>query len=65
MNLQVTDVTAPGPFEDPSMPIVHFRGKSKSVDAQWDPNANSGIRGTVRMTANGDIRWKTISVFHG
>ena len=27
------------------LPIVHFRGKSTSLHASWDPNANSAIRG--------------------
>ena len=65
MNLRVTDVTAPGPFDNPSLPVVHFRGISRSIENQWDPNANSGIRGTVRLTADGEVRWQTISVFQG
>ncbi|KAI4638562.1 hypothetical protein J4E93_009862 [Alternaria ventricosa] len=65
MDLRITDVTAPGPFDNSKLPIVHFRGKSKSVDAHWDPNANSGIRGTVSLTPEGEVRWQTISVFQG
>ncbi|KAI1536083.1 ferric reductase [Pyrenophora tritici-repentis] len=65
MSLWVTDVTAPGPLDHPDLPIVHFEGVSRSVNAQWDPNANSGIRGTVRMTREGEVRWQTISVFQG
>jgi hypothetical protein len=65
MDLHITDVTAPGPFDNPDLPIVHFTGKSKSVDAAWDPNANSGIKGTVRLTPQGDVRWQTVSVFQG
>ncbi|KAI4702673.1 hypothetical protein J4E89_010395 [Alternaria sp. Ai002NY15] len=65
MDLRITDVTAPGPFDNSKLPIVHFRGKSKSVDAHWDPNANSGIRGTVSLTPEREVRWQTISVFQG
>jgi hypothetical protein len=65
MDLKVTAVTPPGPFDNASLPIVHFSGKSKSVDAAWDPNANSGIKGTVRLTPEGNVRWQTISVFQG
>lgn len=65
MDLRITDVTAPGPFDNSTLPVVHFRGKSKSVDALWDPNANSGIRGTVRLTPEGEVRWQTISIFQG
>jgi hypothetical protein len=65
MDLRVTHVTAPGPFDNPELPVVHFKGTSKTIDAQWDPNANSGIRGTVRLTAEGEVRWQTISIFQG
>ncbi|CAE7212975.1 hypothetical protein P3342_012465 [Pyrenophora teres f. teres] len=65
MSLWVTDVTAPGPLDHPDLPIVHFEGVSSAVNAQWDPSANSGIRGTVRMTREGEVRWQTISVFEG
>ena len=65
MDLRITDVTEPGPLDNPDMPVVHFKGNSKSVDAQWDPNANSGIRGSVRLTPEGEVRWQTISVFQG
>ncbi|PNS18742.1 hypothetical protein CAC42_5281 [Sphaceloma murrayae] len=46
-------------------PTVYFTGTSRSLHASWDPNANSRIRGTVRMTAHGDVRWTTWSIFHG
>ncbi|CAO2658393.1 Nn.00g061160.m01.CDS01 [Neocucurbitaria sp. VM-36] len=65
MDLQVTEVHAPGQFDNSSLPVVHFTGKSKSVDAAWDPNANSKLRGSVRLTAEGEVRWQTISVFYG
>lgn len=65
MVLEITDVTAPGPFDNPALPIVHFRGRSRSVVVAWDPNANSDIKGTVRLTPEGDVRWQTISVFQG
>ncbi|RMY57023.1 hypothetical protein D0865_03337 [Hortaea werneckii] len=47
------------------LPVVHFRGRSRSLHASWDPNANSAIRGTVQQTPAGDIRWTTFSIFHG
>ncbi|OAK96673.1 hypothetical protein IQ06DRAFT_296691 [Phaeosphaeriaceae sp. SRC1lsM3a] len=62
MDLKVTSVT---PSEDSSYPVVEFSGTSRSVDAAWDPNANSKIRGSVRMTTEGEVRWQTISVFYG
>ncbi|PSK38083.1 hypothetical protein B9Z65_1274 [Elsinoe australis] len=46
-------------------PVVYFTGTSRSLHASWDPNANSRIRGVVRMTKHGDVRWTTWSIFHG
>lgn len=65
MDIKVTSVEPAGQFDNPTLPIVHFAGKSRSVEASWDPNANSGIRGSVRLTPEGEVRWQTISVFHG
>jgi hypothetical protein len=47
MRLQITKLEAPGPFDNQSMPIAHFTGKSRSIDVSWDPNANSKIRGKL------------------
>lgn len=33
-------------FHGERLPVVHFRGNSRSLHASWDPNANSRIRGT-------------------
>lgn len=49
-------------FEGQRLPVVHFRGTSRSLHASWDPNANSKIRGTVRQTPEGEIRWT--STYH-
>ncbi|EME78835.1 uncharacterized protein MYCFIDRAFT_98456, partial [Pseudocercospora fijiensis CIRAD86] len=80
IKLQVTRIEAPGTrndedeteddgdwrsFQGERLPIVHFRGTSRSLHASWDPNANSRIRGSVRQTPEGEIRWTTFSIFHG
>lgn len=65
MRLKVTKVEAPDPPNKSSLPIVHFDGRSRSMDASWDPNANSKIRGTVRLTPDGEVRWTTVSIFSG
>lgn len=52
-------------FTGERLPVVRFRGTSRSLHASWDPNANSRIRGTVRQTPEGEIRWTTFSIFHG
>jgi len=35
------------------------------MHASFDPNANSNIRGEVRMTHEGEVRWTTYSVYSG
>ncbi|WPG98936.1 Hypothetical protein R9X50_00173800 [Acrodontium crateriforme] len=52
-------------FKGERLPVVHFTGTSRSLHASWDPNANSRIRGTVRQTPEGEVRWTTFSIFHG
>ncbi|KAF1953242.1 hypothetical protein CC80DRAFT_451327 [Byssothecium circinans] len=66
MRLRITKIEASTEdCDDQSMPIVHFKGSSRAVDARWDPNANSKIKGDVRMTKEGEVRWTTVSVFYG
>lgn len=65
MDIRVTSVEPAGAFDNGALPVVSFSGTSRSVEALWDPNANSGIRGSVRLTAEGEVRWQTISVFQG
>lgn len=45
LKLFATRIEAPGEFDNPSMPVVHFQGSSQSMHPSWDPNANSAIRG--------------------
>jgi hypothetical protein len=65
MDLHVTSIVPASQFDNPALPVVHFAGRSRSVDVSWDPNANSKIRGSVRLTPEGEVRWQTISVFYG
>jgi len=65
MKLSVTAITAPGKNDDPSMPVVHFGGAAYAVDTNLESNANSSIRGCVRTTAEGEVRWSTVWVFNG
>ncbi|CAK3927571.1 hypothetical protein DOTSEDRAFT_46814 [Lecanosticta acicola] len=79
IKLQVTRIEPPGSgdededddgmdwsnFQGERLPVVHFRGTSRSLHASWDPNANSRIRGSVRQTPEGEIRWTSFSIFHG
>ncbi|PHH87602.1 hypothetical protein CDD83_8655 [Cordyceps sp. RAO-2017] len=70
MRAQVTAVEPPGPEDGQSLPVVHFRGVSRSLDESWpglagSADADSDTRGTVRLTKEGEVRWTTISIFHG
>ncbi|PFH59517.1 hypothetical protein XA68_12220 [Ophiocordyceps unilateralis] len=70
MRIHVTSVEPPGPEDGQSLPVVHFKGMSRSLDDSWDDNANSDIRalackGTVRLTRQGEVRWTTVSIVHG
>ena len=63
MEVRTTTIEAPGEDDGQELPVVHFRGTSRSMHASWDPNANSSIRGTVRLTKEGEIRWTTFSIY--
>ncbi|KIV81439.1 hypothetical protein PV11_03628 [Exophiala sideris] len=65
LQLRVSAVEEPGPDDGQDFPVVHFEGASRSTFMAWDPNANSRIRGIVRQTPSGAIRWTTFSIFHG
>ncbi|KAF5647189.1 hypothetical protein F52700_1491 [Fusarium sp. NRRL 52700] len=78
MKVNVTSIEEPGPDDGQELPVVHFRGISRSLDDLYDDNANSNIRGsaganmrtfnvkgTARLTKEGEVRWTTFSIFHG
>ncbi|KAK7420852.1 hypothetical protein QQZ08_010181 [Neonectria magnoliae] len=70
MQIHVTKIERAGPDDGQDMPVVHFRGISRSLDDSFDDNGNSHIRGlamkgTVRMTREGEVRWTTFSIFNG
>ncbi|KAF5605058.1 hypothetical protein FPCIR_625 [Fusarium pseudocircinatum] len=76
MKVNVTSIEEPGPGDGQELPVVHFRGVSRSLDDSFDDNANSNIqaranmrtfnvKGTVRLTKEGEVRWTTFSIFHG
>ncbi|KAH7249036.1 uncharacterized protein BKA55DRAFT_594856 [Fusarium redolens] len=76
MKVNVTSIEEPAPEDGQELPVVHFRGVSRSLDDSFDDNANSNIRagvnvrtfnvkGTARLTKEGEVRWTTFSIFHG
>ncbi|KAM7222780.1 hypothetical protein V8F06_001967 [Rhypophila decipiens] len=67
MKISVTKIEDPGEGDHPDYPVVTFSGKSRSLDASelWQDDADSDIRGTVRMTPEGEVRWTSYSIFEG
>jgi hypothetical protein len=66
MRIRVTKIEEPSAAVDhPDYPVVHFEGFSRSLDGSWDENADSDLRGTVRMTPEGEVRWTSVSIFDG
>ncbi|KAI1813398.1 hypothetical protein GGS20DRAFT_553754 [Poronia punctata] len=65
MRIYVTGVEQPGPEDGQRLPVVHFKGISRSLDHSFDENADSDIRGTVRLTPQGEVRWTSFSILGG
>ncbi|KAL2277035.1 hypothetical protein FJTKL_00328 [Diaporthe vaccinii] len=71
VKIRVTRIEPPGPEDGQSLPVVHFEGFSKSLDSSLDENANSGltgevsVKGSVRLTREGEVRWTSHSIFNG
>ncbi|KAK8079755.1 f-box-like domain-containing protein [Apiospora hydei] len=65
MRITVDRIEPPGPEDGNDLPVVHFKGVSRSLDDSWDENANSDLTGTVRLTPEGEVRWTTFSIFNG
>ncbi|KAK8028941.1 hypothetical protein PG991_005997 [Apiospora marii] len=71
MRISVDRIEPPGPDDGQDLPVVHFKGVSRSLDDSWDENANSDLtgeinaKGTVRLTPEGEVRWTTFSIFNG
>ena len=65
MKLKATKIEKPSEEDGQEMPVVHFSGYSRSMHTQFDPNANAEMKGTVRLTKDGEVRWTSISMYHG
>ncbi|KAJ6261645.1 hypothetical protein Dda_2443 [Drechslerella dactyloides] len=48
LGIRITKIEPPGPDDGQDLPVVHFRGVSRLIDAYWDPNANSLLTGEFR-----------------
>lgn len=65
MRTHVTEIEPPGPEDGQELPVVHFKGTSRSLHGPVGDNGNSDLRGTVRLTPEGEERWTSYSVFNG
>ncbi|KAI1656709.1 hypothetical protein F4813DRAFT_121884 [Daldinia decipiens] len=68
MRIRVTSIEPPGPEDGQELPVVHFKGISQPLDDSYNDNANSdlkGMKGTVRLTREGEVHWTTFSIFNG
>lgn len=65
MEIYATEVCPPEAGDHQDFPMVMFEGVSRSLHDRGDPNANSEIKGMVRMTKEGEVRWNTISFYGG
>ncbi|KAF2840106.1 hypothetical protein M501DRAFT_1002387 [Patellaria atrata CBS 101060] len=63
IKLRVSKIIPPGAGE--TLPTVEFKGTSRSMHTSFDPDANSKIRGIVKLTPQGEVRWTSWSIFHG
>jgi hypothetical protein len=62
MKARVTKIEAPGPEDGQDLPVVHFRGQSKSLETAWEQDANSELRGG--LNSHGEFFWLQLGV-HG
>ncbi|OAQ97015.1 hypothetical protein LLEC1_08108, partial [Akanthomyces lecanii] len=65
LKLRVTHIEPPGPDDGQELPVVHFTGDSRLLDDGWDANASSELKGTVRLTTEGEVRWTSSSIYNG
>ncbi|KAK3353512.1 hypothetical protein B0T25DRAFT_456234 [Lasiosphaeria hispida] len=65
MKIHVTKIEPPEAGDGQGHPVVYFKGFSRALDGSWDENANSDLRGSARMTPEGEVRWTTYSIFSG
>ncbi|KAK6827792.1 F-box domain-containing protein [Apiospora arundinis] len=59
MRITVDRIEPPGPEDGQDLPVVHFKGVSREI------NAKVAETGTVRLTPEGEVRWTTFSIFNG
>jgi len=56
---------SPDPEDHPDHPVVNFEGTARAHYLGHDPNGSSAIKGSVRVTKEGEVRWQSVSVYNG
>lgn len=49
MKIRVTSIEPPGPEDGQALPVVQFKGVSRGLDHSYDTNANSDLRGMIKL----------------
>lgn len=72
MKINITRITYPEPgsgypeIKGKIWPIVHWKGYARSFDGSpGEARLTWGLRGVVRMTPEGEVRWTTSSLYDG
>ncbi|KAI4163210.1 MAG: hypothetical protein LQ342_003143 [Letrouitia transgressa] len=65
MNIHVIRLSPPGDKDGKALPVAHFQGTAKLVRPLGDGNDDSRLRGMVRLTPEGEVRWTSWSIFNG
>lgn len=66
MRVRVAGIEPPGEGDHKDYPVVHFAGVSRVIDEfNGDGSVDSELRGTVRMTPEGEVRWTTSTIYSG
>ncbi|PSS02093.1 hypothetical protein BD289DRAFT_471181 [Coniella lustricola] len=64
MKLHVTKITEPGPEDGQALPVVHFEGIARAID-DTTLAAHLEMKGSVRLTRQGEVHWTSVSSYHG
>ncbi|KAL9043722.1 MAG: hypothetical protein Q9214_003100 [Letrouitia sp. 1 TL-2023] len=65
MKVHVIRLSPPGDKDGKTLPVAHFEGTAKLVRPLGDGNDKSRLRGIVRLTPEGEVRWTSWSIFNG
>ncbi|KAI4213289.1 MAG: hypothetical protein LQ351_004030 [Letrouitia transgressa] len=65
MKVRVIRLSPPGDKDGKELPVAHFQGTAKLVRPLGVGDEGSRLRGMVRLTPEGEVRWTSWSIFNG